>query len=112
MCFGCCATFYLKRSKAREYRNGFPPGRVEARRGIVGRRFVQRAIKLASPSQVVRGGGFGTSVPHLHGNDQRIHEGVGSRQAAGDAGFDEAARADFGGRGISAYARGAPGTRE
>jgi len=62
-------------------------------------------MELASPGQVVRGGGVGTSVSHLHRNDPGIGESHDPRRAAGFAGLHGATRTDLGRRGIGSLAQ-------
>ena len=54
------------------WRHGFFARKVETRFGVGGPRHVGGAIEVASPGEVVRGGGAGTSVLNLYGNGEGI----------------------------------------
>jgi hypothetical protein len=58
----------------------------------------------------VRGGVVGTSVSHLHRNDQGIRASSEQRKTTGLAGLHGAAHADLGRRGIGSHARRTPST--
>src|ERR1700683_5322802 len=89
--------------RTREWRDGCPPGRVERKSERRSRRHVQRAIKLASPGQVVRGRSVGTSVSHLHRNDQGIREGSCGWKVARVARPRYTASTDFCSHGIRSH---------
>jgi len=76
--------------------HGFPPQQIETIPGVGGGRHVQRAVELASPGQVVRGGAVGTPVSHLHRNDQGIRESNDQWKTAGLTSLHGAAGTNLG----------------
>src|SRR5262249_16062639 len=78
--------------------------RVETISGVGGGRHVQRAIKLASPWEVVCSRSAGTSVPDLCRDDSRPRESHNKRTTAHDDVIHGAARADLHGRRIGPHA--------
>src|ERR1700730_14806989 len=85
--------------------HGFPSRQAEKILAVGGGRHVQRAVELASPGQVERGGGVGTPVSLLHRNDQGIREDNDHWKALGLASLHGAARTKFGRRGFGSHAR-------
>src|SRR5215468_11661868 len=94
------------KSRANVRCHGFPPGRVEGKSGVSGGGHVQRAIELASPGEMVCGGGAGTSVSQLHRNNPGIRESNEERKTAGDEAIHGASRTVLRDRGIGLHALG------